>query len=221
MQNRLVYIGISGALAIGVCLWWFADPRTRLLLLNTATLAAATCAISVPIGTLLAMMLTRTDLPGRRPFAVLIGVLLFVPLYVQVAAWQAGFGLLGWYTVANQGIAWVEGWRGTIWVHSLTAIPWVMLIVAVALRYVEPELEEEALLEGSPAQVFWKVTLRRAAAGIGAAALWVAVSSAGEMTITDLFQIRTYAEELYTQTAIGGDIGSAPLRVWPGMALTE
>ena len=64
--------------------------------------------------------------------------------------------------------------------------------------------EEEALLDGSAAQVLRRVTLRRAASGIAAAALWVVVSTAGEMSVTDLFQVRTYAEELYTGIAIGG-----------------
>jgi iron(III) transport system permease protein len=40
------------------------------------------------------------------------------------------------------------------------------------------------------------------------------------MAVTDLFQVRTYAEELYTEIAIGGEPGAAPLRVLPGMALT-
>jgi len=208
----------AGLLTLGV--WLSADARSWSLALNTAKLSATTCAISVPIGAVLALLFSRTDLPCRKAFAVLVGVLLFVPLYVQVAAWQAGFGLLGWYTVANSGITWLEGWRGAIWVHSLAAVPWVMLIVGLGLRYVEPELEEEALLNGTAWQVFRRVTLRRALGGIGAATLWVAVSAAGEMTVTDLFQIRTYAEELYTEVAIGGEPGDAPLRVLPGIAVT-
>ncbi len=36
------------------------------LLLNTAILVGAVCAISVPAGSLLAWLLVRTDLPERR-----------------------------------------------------------------------------------------------------------------------------------------------------------
>ena len=42
-------------------------------------------------------------------------------------------------------------WRGAIWIHTMVAIPWVTLIVAAGLRRVDPELEEAALLDASPA----------------------------------------------------------------------
>jgi iron(III) transport system permease protein len=58
------------------------DERTFQLLLNTLLLAGATCAISVPLGTVLAWLLTRTDLLGRRLWLALLGLMLFVPLYL-------------------------------------------------------------------------------------------------------------------------------------------
>jgi len=50
---------------------------------------------------------------------------------------------------------------------------------------------------------------------IALAALWVAVSMAGEIAVTDIFQVRTLAEELYTELAIGAEPGSAPLQMGP------
>ena len=41
--------------------------------------------------------------------------------------------------------------------------------------------------------------MRRSAAAIAAAALWVGLQTATEITITDVMQVRTYAEEVYTQ----------------------
>jgi iron(III) transport system permease protein len=43
------------------------------------------------------------------------------------------------------------------------------------------------------------VTLPRALPAIGAAALWVALQAATEISVTDLAQVRTFAEEVYTQ----------------------
>ncbi|MHC4177630.1 MAG: ABC transporter permease, partial [Planctomycetota bacterium] len=68
--------------------------------LNTLLLCGATCAISLPLGSVLAWLLTRTDLPGRRIGMVLLGLMLFLPLYLQAAAWHAGFGVQGWFTRA-------------------------------------------------------------------------------------------------------------------------
>ncbi len=196
------------------------DHRTLTLVLNTLLLAAAVCAVSVPLGTLLAWLLVRTDLLGRRLWLALLGLMLFVPLYLQAAAWQAGFGLQGWYTLAGFGPALLEGWAGAIWIHAAAALPWVVLIVGFGLANVERELEESALLDASPRQVFWHVTLRAALPAVGVATLWTALTVAGEMTVTDLFGIRTYAEEVYTQIAIGQEPDAAPLRLLPGMALT-
>ncbi|MCX7425803.1 MAG: ABC transporter permease subunit [Planctomycetia bacterium] len=196
------------------------DSRTWTLLLNTALLAAAVTAISVPVGTLLAWLLARTDVPGRRIGVALLAAMLFVPLYLQAAAWQAGFGLQGWYTLAFGGPVWLEGFRAAVWVHAMAAIPWAVLIVGIALRLVEPELEEQAALDGSAWQVFARVTLPGTWAAVGVATLWVAILTAGEMTVTDLFSVRTYAEELYTQTAIGAGPGEASLGVLPGVVLT-
>lgn len=187
------------------------DARTARLALNTFLLAGAVAAVSVPLGTLAALLLTRTDLPGRRLLFALLAGLLFVPLYVQVGAWQAGFGLQGWYTFAYSGPVLLEGWRGAIWVHAIAALPWVALIVSGGLLAVERELEEQALLDGAGWQVFRQVTLRRVLGSVGVAALWVAVTTSAEMTVTDYFQVRTYAEEIYIDVALGGDLAVAPL----------
>lgn len=194
--------------------------RTWTLALNTLSLAGATCAIALPLGTGLAWLLVRTDLPGRRIGLALTGLLLFVPLYLQTAAWQAGFGLQGWYTLIYQAPAWLQGWTGAIWVHAMAALPWVVLIVGAGFWLVEPELEEQALLDGSLGQVFFRVTFPRTAAAIGIAGLWVSIVTAGEMTVTDLFDVRTYAEEIYTQFAVTPDPEQASLTVLPGVLLT-
>jgi len=202
------------------------DTRTWSLALNTLLLTGATCAISLPLGSMLAWLLARTDLPGRRAGMLLLGLMLFVPLYVQAAAWHAGFGVQGWFTQAVDAPTWLEewtlleGWRAAIWIHSMAAVPWVALIVGLGLILVEPELEEQALLDGSPRQVFFRVTLRSAAPAVGVAALWVALVTAGEMTVTDLFQVRTYAEELFTRLYMGQTPGEAVLGMGPGLGLS-
>ena len=158
------------------------DYLTWTLLGNTLLLTAATSAVSLPLGTALAWLLVRTDLPARRPVLLMVGLLPFVPLYLQAAAWQAGFGAQGWCTRSFAETVWLAGWRGAIWIHAMAAVPWVVLIVGMGLRLVEAELEEQALLDGSPRQVFFRVTLRGALPAVGVAALWTAIVTAGEMT---------------------------------------
>ncbi len=55
----------------------------------------------------------------------------------------------------------------------------------------------------TPAAVFRNVTLWLVAPAVVLAAIWVAVQAAGEMTVTDFYSIRTYAEEVYTDLNLG------------------
>ncbi|HEX5442492.1 MAG TPA: hypothetical protein VFW87_01625, partial [Pirellulales bacterium] len=198
--TRLALLGLAAAAIVPFAL---ADRRTAGLAANTLLLSAATVALSVPLGSVLAFVLVRTDLPGRRLWGGLLAGFLFLPLYVQAGAWQAAFGLEGWATLLRSGPAWLAGWRGAIAVHSIAALPWVVLFVSAGLRLVERELEENALLDAAAPTVVRRVTLRRAAGAIAVAALWVALTTAGEMAVTSFFQVRTYADELFTEYALG------------------
>ncbi len=218
-RHRFVaWAGLAALLATAPLL--ASDPQARVLASNTILLASAVAIASVVLAAPLAFLLVRTDVAGRNLAGVLLLALLFMPPYLQAAAWQAGFGSRGWYGLAATGPALLEGWRGAIAIHVLVAIPWVVAIVGVGLRLAEPELEEQALLDGTPGQVFRQVTIRRAADALTAAFLWVAVAVAGEMTITDLFQVRTYAEQLYTEFAGVGPLGAAPWKIVPSVIAT-
>jgi iron(III) transport system permease protein len=176
--------------------------RPARLALETIILVVATESIALPLGILLAVFLFRTDAWGRRFFLILVGFAVFVPLPVHATAWLGAFGNAGRSQVFGvQPI--LVGHVGAAIVHALAALPWVILIVGVGLTTVEPELEESALLEYSPVRVLARVTLRRAVGMIAAAALAVAVLTGGDMTVTDLLQIRTYAEEAYLQFNLG------------------
>jgi iron(III) transport system permease protein len=196
------------------------DARSWSLLFNTVCLVAGSGALALPIGLALAWLVTRTDTPGRKVLGGVVVLVLFWPLYLHAAAWQAGFGLQGWYTLSSQAPVLLAGWRGAIWVHALAAVPWVVVIVGAALRAVDAAWEEQALLDGSAWQVFRHVTIRLTWPAAAAAALWTAIVAGAEMTVTDLFMVRTYAEELYTSVAVGMEPGELPLRAAPGVVLT-
>src|SRR5438094_693467 len=76
-----------------------ADAQSRVLAANTLLLASSVAVASTLVGAPLAFLLARTDIVGRRALGVALVALLFTPLYLQAAAWQAGFGLSGWWTV--------------------------------------------------------------------------------------------------------------------------
>ncbi|MHB0955952.1 MAG: ABC transporter permease [Pirellulaceae bacterium] len=219
------------------CFWWgltlllvcasllgvSADRRVLLLARNTLWVGCGACVVALPLGTVLALLVGRTDMPWRRGAMWLLTGLLFLPLYVHATAWEAGFGALGWYGVMRDALPTplLQGSWAVIWIHGLWAVPWVTLIVAAALRCSESELEEVALLDATHGQVFWHVTLRRAWLGVMAACLWVLLVATSEIVVTDLYQVRTLAEELYTGWALANDanttFGRFTAVVWTGM----
>ena len=98
---------------------WRESTRLFDLAANTAALTTGTLALVLPPGLFTALVLYRSDLPGRSFFRRLIVVALFVPLPLLASAWQAALGSGGW-------LAWERGpwepWRlglpGAVWVHG-------------------------------------------------------------------------------------------------------
>lgn len=190
---------------------WSLDDVERVvrLLANTLLLVGASCAIAVPAGTLLAVLLFRANIPGRRVLLALLVLFLFVPLPVIVSSWQSFLGAggmlpLGVWTGGGDR-PWATGWGPAIWVHAVAATPWVVCIVGLGLRWVEPELEEEAALQLPAWRVIWHVTLPRCRASILAATLFVGLQTANEISVTDMMLVSTLAEEVYTQFILGED----------------
>jgi iron(III) transport system permease protein len=197
-------------------------PNILPSIVNSLALALETLAFSLPLGTAVAWLLVRSDLPGRRTGANIIVVLLFLPLYLQTGAWQAGFARDGWYSHGGgapgiSGSPWLSGWNAAVWVDTLAAIPWVVLFANLGLRIVEPALEEQALLDGTPWQVFRRVTLPLCWPALGLAAVWVGIYTAGDMTVTSIFIVRTYAEEVYNQMALHDESAGAVMALLPGI----
>jgi iron(III) transport system permease protein len=194
---------------------WVEGGRLAGLARNTLLLVAGTLALALPVGVVGAVLLYRTDLPGREFFRFVALLTLFVPLPLFASGWQAALGSGGllpaalWNPpspndpdVSSSGMvwkAWGRGFNAALWIHAVAALPWVVLLVGQGLRWVERDLEEEALTFAGPWRVLTRVTLRRSLAAVGGAALWVTLQTATEITVTDMFQVRTFGEEVYTQ----------------------
>lgn len=208
-----------GVLASDPSAWhsWAEAPRLLTLARNTFFLLLGTLALAMPLGIAGAVLLYRTDLPGRHLWRLLMLLTLFVPLPLFTSGWQTVLGSGGWLPLplwSNAGrtnisptvgvwTPWGQGIGSAIWIHAVAALPWIILLAGQGLSWVERELEEDALTLLPSWLVLLRVTLPRAAAAIGAAALWVSLQAATEISVTDVMQVRTFAEEVYTQI-VGG-----------------
>ncbi|HVS34622.1 MAG TPA: hypothetical protein VMS17_03505 [Gemmataceae bacterium] len=203
---------------------WGEADRLLTLARNSAGLTLAVVAVAVPLGAIAAFLLYRTDLPYRRTFRFLTLLAVFVPLPLFASGWQAVLGSTGWLPLpwwnpprpgalsatAPGGVwaPWGMGVGSAVWVHVAAGLPWVILVVGQGLVWVERDLEEDAWTAAGWGAVLMRVTLRRAAAAVAAAALWVGLQTATEITITDMMQVRTFAEEVYTQM-VAPEVGSS------------
>ncbi len=183
-------------------------------MLGTIQLVLASMAIALPLGVPLAFLLFRTDVWGRKALLGLVLLVLFLPTPLHATAWLGSFGNAGRLQALGSTPILV-GLQGAAFVHAMASLPWVVLLSGVGLRAVEPELEESALLDLPAWQVAFQITLRRAVGAVAGAALAVAVLTAGDMTVTDLLQVRTYAEETYLQIQTNGFAAAARESVTP------
>jgi iron(III) transport system permease protein len=214
---------------------WSDGPRLLSLAGNTLLLVCGTLALCLPAGVAGAVLLYRTDQPLRRTLRSLVLLTLFVPLPLFTSGWQSAVGGGGWLPLrwwnkprpedtafASGGTVWTPWGQGigtAVWVHAAAGLPWVVWLVGRGLRRVDRELEEDALTAARPWRVLVRVSLPRASASIAVAALWVALQSATEITVTDVMQVRTFAEEVYTQFVLS-DRGSLERAVAVSLPLT-
>lgn len=197
-----VVLGAVGLLVLGA-----KAPRVAGLLLSSAIVAIPAAVFALFAGTSIALLAAKTTAPGRGVALGLLGSLVLLPLYVIASAWMAALGDQGGAPslLAGGGSVggWLVGYPGAIFLHAVAATPWAVLLATAALRRIDRRLEEAALIDTSPVQVLLTVTLRQAAPALAAIGVLLAVLAAAEMTMTDLLQVRTFAEEVYTQAAAG------------------
>ena len=121
--------------------------------------------IAVPLGALLAFVMERTDLPGKRWFEPLILVPSFVsPMVLPSASWSPP-GPVGFYTVWAQDLFGVAPWGlysipAMTVIAGLTHVPNVYVYASAALKSLGSDVEEAARSAGaSPFRVAVSVSL--------------------------------------------------------------
>ena len=143
------------------------------------------------LGTLLAWFVERTDLPGRRLWAVLVVVPLGIPDFVVSFGWRAIFPSFG-------------GFWAAVLVMTLAVYPLVFLPVAANLRNADPAQEEVARSLGlGRLRTFWKVTVGQARLAILGGAVLVALVCLAEFGAFEILGFRTLTTEAYTEFTVG------------------
>jgi len=132
----------------------FSNPEVLGALVNTAWLGAAVACFGTLLGAVLAVLVKRTDLPGRRVFNALVWVILFTPTYLIALAWELLFSRGGFIdsTIAplpDGVINTIFSPVGLIILLVLRLAPFAYLATSAALHRLGAEYDEAARLVGA------------------------------------------------------------------------
>jgi iron(III) transport system permease protein len=178
---------------------------TLAVLARSVTLAAVVTAASIVVAVPLAWLTVRTDLPGRRAWAVLAALPLVIPSYVGGFVLVSMFGPKGFMQEALaplgvERLPEIYGLPGAALALTLFSYPYVFLTVRGALRGIDPALEEASRGLGSGGWVtFFRVTLPQLRPAIVAGALLVALYTLSDFGAVSLLQFDSFTREIYTQ----------------------
>jgi iron(III) transport system permease protein len=157
---------------------------------NTLLVGLGTTVIAVVLGALLALVLVRTDAPGRALLEPLVLLPLYVTPLLTAMAWSwlgsAQSGLLNLLSQRLFGTRLIDMHSavGVIFVASMSYTPLPFLLVAAALRNMDPSLEDSARIHGARARfAFARITLPLAAPAASGAGILVFVQAMGLFSI--------------------------------------
>ncbi len=121
---------------------------------TSATIALSMVAIAMPLGGILAFLVVRTDLPGRRWIEPLVLVPIFLSPIVLAFGYVVAVGPVGFFSLWVKALVGGVPWNlysigGLALIAGLTHAPHVYLYTASALRSLNPEMEEAARTAGA------------------------------------------------------------------------
>jgi iron(III) transport system permease protein len=170
----------------------YTDPRNYQAILNTLIIAGGAALIATVFGTFMAWAVVRTDLPGWRIIEAASIVPFISTPFIGALAWillaspQTGLINQLWRVVtgATEPLLNIYGVWGIVMVEALYEMPFVFLIVAGALRSMDPTLEEASLSSGAGIwKTTWRVTLPLVLPAILGGALLVFILAAEQFGV--------------------------------------
>ncbi|MBN3837276.1 iron ABC transporter permease [Burkholderia sp. Ac-20344] len=145
----------------------FSDPDFWSAVKNSFIIAGGMLFISIPLGGILAFLMVRTDLPGRRWLEPLLLTPVFVSPMVLAFGYVVAAGPVGFYSVWFKELFGVQSVPWNVYsifaitvIVGLTHVPHVYLYSSAALRNLGSDVEEAARVTGArPFRVALDVSL--------------------------------------------------------------
>ena len=161
------------------------------ILLNTLTVSFAATAMALVIGFLMAWILARTNVPGRRAFEQLMAVPYYLTPLLGALAWsmlgapESGFINQVWRALGgSEHIIDINTPYGIAWVMALFEGSVAFVMIAAVMKSTDPALEEASQVMGaSRLRTMVRVTLPLVIPGVLGAAIFVFAEMLGSFAV--------------------------------------
>ncbi len=163
--------GTTGEMSLDHYADAFGDAAILRTLGTTLVFALGSGGLAFIIGTTLAWLCERTNLPFKSLFFALTMARMMIPGVIGTIAWifllGPRNGIVNLILVQAFGLSSppfnIFSLPGMIWVEGLALTPLTFLLMGAAFRSMDPSLEESATMSGSGMfATLWRVTLRLA-----------------------------------------------------------
>ena len=207
---------IWNALTASTVLW--AIGRT-IFLAVTVTLGAAAIAIST------AWIVSRTDVPMRSTWAVLLTLPLAVPSYIGGFVMVSAMGPRGMLQdllspLGVERLPSLDGFPGAWLTLTLLSYPYIYLPIRAAMARIDPALEEASRSLGkSRRETFLRVTLPQLRPAFSAGSILLSLYVLSEFGAVSMLHYDTLAPLVYIQYTSSFDRSAAAVLALPLLAL--
>lgn len=217
MVLPIIYLLIRAGSAGDAAIAQLKRPATINVFVNSIVLSGFVTVASLLIGVPMAWLTTRSDVPLRRIWLILAMAPMAIPSYIGAWAIVSVLGPKGllqrWLEpLGVQRLPEIYGFWGAAFALTLFGFPFVLLSVRVALRRMDPALEEAARSLGTPARtIFWRITLPQLRPAIAAGGLLVALYTLSDFGAVSLLNYTTFTSAIRSRYALGNLTSAAVL----------
>lgn len=175
--------------------------------MHTLSISVTAVLCSVAVGILLAWLINRTNLKGKKWFATALIIPFMLPTWTFALAWNTIFknrtigGQPGWLEALGVQVPdhFAYGFFPVVIILSVHYIPLVILIVGNALKRLDGQLEECArILKASRRTIAFKIILPLVRPAILSSALLIFADCIGEFAVPYILGLPVHYDTLAT-----------------------
>ena len=180
----------------------FTEPHLRRLIFNSVPVSIASASLSTLLGLIIALVVFKTDLPGRKIFGFAAVLPMVIPGFASTLAYIFLFGRNGLITYKWLNLTWdIYSWRSVLILQTLSLSTTFLLISSVLIG-VDSRVEDAARnLGASEWDVLTSVTLPLIRPALISAALLAFLRSMADFSTPYIVggRFNTLATASYTQ----------------------